>query len=493
MKYNIKEKFIDQMREMNFEQTFVKDIQCSKLYTYDEFFSDCMEICDYLDLQEKNKNIIAILENSVFLAKLYFVALLSNRVIFVIDPQKEKSEINEILKSIAEGILIKEDAVQVDNETFVDVSGMVRNINREDVPIDYNIKEIIINKLIERNFDDCYLVTYTSGTTGVSKGVMNSLANLLYTAYALQEKVQAPKRSSFLHVMPMTYMAGILNSIFYPLISELELVITDRFNVKTAIRFWNIVEENEITVFWLSPMMLMLIDQVDRKSKGVEYCKNHKMYFMIGTAALTDSLREKFENRYEVELLASYGLSETLFVSIETSQSKKICNKNNVGELLEGVKYLIKDGELYVDVPWMFLGYANTDTDEYFYNEFYKSGDLVEIENDILYITGRKKDLIVRGGMNISPAKIESVINEIDAVVECAVVAVKNKYNEEQVCCVYVVNSELCETEIEMLIRKKVLEELGKNYRIDVLKKLVTLPRNINGKIDKEKIKKHMN
>lgn len=486
----MKKRLIEQIENMNFSDIFLEDVKRSHPYTYGQFFYECSCLCEILDSESKCNSIVAILENDVLLVKMYFVALMSKRTIYVIDPQKAETEINEILEQIPQSFLIKENDVIVHRKDFFDISEETRKISSETVLSKDNIKELVLEKLKERDFDDCYLVTYTSGTTGVSKGVKHTFNNLLGTAYALQEKVQAPKRNVFLHVMPMTYMAGILNSIFYPFIAELKIVVAERFSVKTAISFWNIVELNQITVFWLSPAMLMMIEQVDRKTIGETYCNEHEMFFLIGTAALTDSMREKFEKRYKVPLYASYGLSETLFISIETKKSRSATSQNNVGELLTGVEYQIIDGEMLLNVPWMFLGYTNTDTEEYFEGVYYKSGDLVDIKDGVLFITGRKKDLIVRGGMNISPARIEKIVNADERIVECAIVGVKNKFDEEQVCCVYVpASKDIDVNAVETSTNKTIINQLGKNYRVDIFFSVNSLPRNINGKIDKEKIK----
>ena len=67
--------------------------------------------------------------------------------------------------------------------------------------------------------------------------------------------------------MPMTYMAGILNSLIYPFLIGARIIITRRFSIISARNFWNIVIKYKADLFWLSPAMLMMIDQIDRKSE----------------------------------------------------------------------------------------------------------------------------------------------------------------------------------------------------------------------------------
>ena len=135
-----------------------------------------------------------------------------------------------------------------------------------------------------------------------------------------------------------------------------EIVIAGRFSVKVAISFWKKAAAYGATLFWLSPSMLLMIDKLDRSKIGEDYCRNHDTCFLIGTAALTDKVREKIEKRYAVRLRASYGLSELLFISVETEETRKRGEKNNVGEFLEGVEYKLEaDKELLIRVPWEYL------------------------------------------------------------------------------------------------------------------------------------------
>ena len=160
-----------------------------------------------------------------------------------------------------------------------------------------------------------------------------------------------------------------------------------------------------------------------------------------------------------------------------------------MGKLLEGVEYKFgDDGEMLVKVPWMFLGYTNEPTEHYFSGGYYKTGDLAKIEDGILSITGRSKDLIIKGGMNLSPALIENVVTSIEGVEECSAFSVLNKFKEELVVLGY--SSTLKDTEeLEKTISAAVLNALGKNYMIDRFYHVASIPKNVNGKNDKKVLK----
>lgn len=419
------------------------------------------------------EGVVASLDNSTKLVALYFATLFTDKVIVVVDPQKGKEEQQEIISQYPSYYLILDDKADIFNF-----------FNEEEYKL--NIKQCVITNLETKDFFQDYLVTHTSGTTGSTKGVLHSIYNLLSTSFALGDKLQFKSGGTYLHIMPMTYMAGILNSIFFPFVFKQKIVIGPRFSIGTAIRFWETMVNYEVSALWLSPAMLMMIDKVDRKDTGEKYCLKHDVTFLIGTAALTGNVRKSFESRYHTKLLASYGLSETLFVSVETIDSNN--SDDNVGELLDGVKISFGEGEeLLISVPWMFKGYTNVSMETYFDGEYYKSGDIAKYKN-VLSITGRIKDLIIKGGMNISPSKIENEVLTNEAILECAVYGKRNGVGEELVCCSYVIKEGYENPNIESDISKRIIDKLGVNYRIDKFERLKSLPRNINGKIDKREL-----
>lgn len=487
---NTKSRVVTYIYQIDFSKKFV--CTAGNWLSYNLFFTRCYELAIFLQNYTDYNTVTVILENGLPLFELYFAVIMTQKEIIVVDPIKSNEEIAEILSSIPKSLLIKENTVKIEkNFQFYDISESFFSLEHT-VMADMDIKLKVIHKIEDRDFTNTYLVTFTSGTTGTAKGIKHSLNNLFSSIYAMLQKTCLPKEQRFLHVMPMSYMAGILNSIFYPFIAGFEIIISKRFSIKEALRFWDYVVEQQITVFWLSPAMLLMIEQVDRKELGVEYCKNHEMYFHVGTAALTFKVKETFERRYGVQLYASYGLSETLFISIETPKSKYINQENNVGEMLENVQYSIdQSGELSVKVPWMFLGYTNDVTHKYFENSYYKTGDLAKVSQNLLYITGRKKDLIIRGGINISPVKIENIVMKEDIIKECTTFSVKNKYEEELTCCAYVLkqSNEMCE-ELESRLNLQITKTLGKSYYVDYFWQVSALSRNINGKIDKKEMER---
>ncbi len=459
--------FAEKMKSYVGAEDFVYSLEKKQWYSYGRIWKNAYHYC--LFLKEKGASeVAAVLENGVELLVLYFACMLGNIKIIPIDPQKSEEEIHTILKNHP-GILV------------------IRS--EEELP-DFSEEEmeesLLIPYLEKIDFRKIFMVTYTSGSTGQAKGVQHSLSNLMQSAVSFGDTVGFGPDSVVCHTMPMTYMAGILNTIIMPFIQGSKIVIFPRFSVMTAISFWKNVEALRVNTFWLSPTMLNILMTVDRKGKGADYLKSVKTTFCIGTAPLFPQLKQAFEERYGVQLLQSYGLSETLFIS--TKVNDKDGEKESVGTLLKEVHLEFSESEeIRLDVPWMFLGYSNEKTEDYFDGPFYLSGDLGKIEDGHLYITGRKKDLIVRGGMNISPKQMEEKLLESGLVRESAVSSVVEK-NEEVILCWYVPAEPIDNPGV--VLNGLLTGKLGKAYKVDKFICVKEIPKNLNGKVDKERLKR---
>jgi len=217
----------------------------------------------------------------------------------------------------------------------------------------------------------------------------------------------------------MTYMAGLLNLFFVPLGAGARIVIGNRFSIFEVMKFWKPIIKYQVNAFFLIPTIVSLLMKVDKGTKGIDYCKTRNILAGIGTAALDQNLRQQFTEKYDFELYESYGSSEALFTSTNSPTHERI---QGVGKPIRNVTcHFADDGEIQIQNPHNMLGYYNMDTTQFIENERYKTGDLGYLDNGYLTINGRKKDLIIRGGVNISPAKIERTIQATNLTGECVI------------------------------------------------------------------------
>lgn len=460
-KINIKEKLKDLFINKKNEY-FISDSINGKKYTYGEFLNLSLSILKFLKEKGVNKKdtISYICENSIYSLALYIANLLLGSVIAPIDSLKGEKEI--------------QDLISITNPKIILTLKDLESVSYGKINYSGNIFETI-------DFDTPFLITFTSGSTGEAKGVMHSFSNLVLSAIDFGNKFEFSAKNIFYHNFPMAYMAGILNLFIKPLIFGAKLVVSDRLSVATAMNFWQKVIKYKVNTFWFNPTFVSLLMKLDRGTEGSEYTKNTDITACIGTAPLDVNLKNKFEEKYGFVLYESYGLSETLFLTTNYPAKAK---SGAVGEILDSVEINFgDDDEISVKVPWMFLKYLNYETK--LENNFFPTGDLGHIQDGFLIISGRKKDIIIKGGVNISPKRIENFIsNSFD---EVAVLGLKDNILGEKIACFYV--SDELTIEAKKTLNASIVKELGKDYSIDEFHKLSEIPKNINGKVDKLKLK----
>lgn len=439
---------------------FIIDSIENRRYSYGEFLNLASNICDILSSKkvQANDSICYLCENSIYSLATYFACLLLRILVIPIDCNKGEIETKEIIDIVQPKLILTNFTIK--NE-----------LKDSDLPPAFdNIQ-----------FDKPYLATFTSGTTGKSKGVIHSLNDLLMSAVSFGYKFKFSEANVFFHNFPMAYMAGILNLFFLPMIHGSKIVIAPRQSTVTAITFWNDAVKYEANTFWFNPTFLSILLKLDRGKVGIEYAKQNNLIACVGTAPLSIELKTNFENKYSIPLFESYGLTETLFLTTNYPESNTI---GSVGEELDGVKILIgQDGEIIAQTPWTvrkYIGLGNHSED------YFNTGDYGKFSGKTLFITGRKKDIIIKGGVNISPQKIESIINVFfDEVV---IIGLPDNILGEKIACFFVSDS-FNETK-KKEINAKIITDLGKEYTIDYFMQLPEIPKNINLKIDKLALKK---
>lgn len=468
----------------NWDTEFLIDAINHRYYSYSAFFSMVLRCKEKLEGQLKENDIICvIMNNSVEVIALYFAALFLKIPIIAIDPNKGKEEIREILSCTSHKMLISniEDFNLVTDK--IDFDNFFKDLHLQ--------KKEDIDKLgifLKVDYEHLFIITYTSGSTGKSKGVMHSFNNFVLSSLAFKERFKFNSKNIFYHNLPMSYIGGILNLIILPLVSGSKIVVDKKFDISQISNFWETPIKYSVNTFWFIPTILSLLLKLDRSSDGIEYAKNNHITGLVGTAPLRKDLKEKFQEIYQIPLFESYGLSETFFIATNYPG----CDKSeSPGKLLEDVEITFSDqGEILMKVPWMFLGYHGLDNDEYFQNGAYLSGDLGEFDSDdFLKITGRKKDLIIKGGLNLSPKRIEDFIIRNEIFEECLVIGADDSILGEKIVCMYVSHNKIESKSLKDL-NNKIVVELGIDSHIDEFLKINNIPKNLNGKIDRPKAKK---
>lgn len=344
-------------------------------------------------------------------------------------------------------------------------------------------------------------IHFTSGTTGEPKAVAHTVGSLFGNALCFNESVGIDSIYRFLHIMPMAYMAGFLNTILCPFMAGASVVLAPQFDARTALNFWAPVVEHAVNALWMSPTMLISLLQLDRSTKGIEYCSNAQAIKQIfaGTAPLPQIVRREFYEKYGVDICESYGLSELLLLSANIS-GKPL----SVGKVLPSIGIEIRDehnkplsvnkeGEIAIQTPYASVGYIDYETGLPQLpspSSWFLTGDIGYVDEDgDIFVTARKKDIIIRGGFNISPRAVEEAILKHQDVDNVAVIGLPHEfYGEEVVACVQMksgCNLTSVKAELIAYCRSGVNVMAVPTTFIEV----ETLPVSVTGKVLKAKVR----
>ena len=294
-----------------------------------------------------------------------------------------------------------------------------------------------------------FMISFTSGTTSKPKSVGHTLDNMVANVVAFNNLTGIGNNTVMLHVLPMGYMAGFLNTILSPFVAGGTVVIAPQFSALSALNFWEPAIANNCNAVWLTPTMCSFLERMLRDESVAEWTAENMKLVFVGTAPLPYPVRNSFERKFGVACLESYGMTEILLTSVNIPG--KIAEKGSAGVALAGVEFNILDenggkvaagqeGNLYIKTDYMLAGTLadNGEIIEEKSSGDLATGDCAKLDSKgNLYITGRAKDLIIHGGTNISAKSIEDVLIEHENISEVAVVGRKHDFwGEEVVACI---------------------------------------------------------
>ncbi|MHA6758266.1 class I adenylate-forming enzyme family protein [Streptacidiphilus sp. PAMC 29251] len=282
--------------------------------------------------------------------------------------------------------------------------------------------------------DDPAAIIFTAGTTGHPKAVvlahrsiLANLHNLLVVSRRLPHQID-PARSPAVSLQsgPLFHIGGIQSLMLTLLGGNTVVFLKGRYDPGEVL---DLIEREGITVWGAVPTMAARV--LEHPSVGQRDLSSVRSISMGGTPVqprLLERLRQYFPNAKK-GLSTVYGMTETGGTVASASGSVMAEHPATAGRPLPVVELRIDapdpdgQGEIVVRTPGQLLGYWGADQPDLLDEEgFVHTGDLGRVEDGLLYVTGRIKDLIIRGGENISPARIEGALLTHPAVVNAAVI-----------------------------------------------------------------------
>lgn len=273
---------------------------------------------------------------------------------------------------------------------------------------------------------DLAMMQFTSGSTGLPKGALLSHGSLLRHAEGIIERTALAATDRLLHVMPLHHTNGVNNQLIAPFLAGATVVLAERFRAEDV---EDQIADYRVTYPTGVPTMYSRILPHLRNPSRLRSLR----FLRCGSAPITKRLHEEVEAAFGVPLVVSYGLSEATCTSTMNPVGER--RIGTVGTVLPDQQVRIftpdtaeaappgAEGEIRIAGACLMRGYAGHESESPIRDGWLRTGDLGRFDEDgFLSVTGRLKDLIVRGGENLSPRLIEDVLALHPAVAACCVV-----------------------------------------------------------------------
>ncbi len=337
--------------------------------------------------------------------------------------------------------------------------------------------------------DDVAFVLHTSGTTSRPKQVPLRQRNLMASARTIAAHYELSASDVSFCVMPLFHIHGLVASTFAALAANGAVITPRRF---TPQRFWPQAREHAAT--WLSAgptLHQMILDKSDDLG-----APGTLRFVRSCSSALSPALLDRAEHAYRVPMLEAYGMTEASHQMTSNPLPPAARLPGSVG-VPTGTEVAIADphgtllpdgsaGEVVIRGPGVMTGYVNNPaaTAEAFFGDWFRTGDRGVLRDGYLFLEGRLKEMIIRGGENIAPAEIEQVLMSHPAVRDAVCFGIADaKYGELVGAAVTLV----AEAPVKDLIEhcRESLAAFKVPARIDVL---AEIPRTPTGKVQRRRV-----
>jgi cyclohexanecarboxylate-CoA ligase len=336
------------------------------------------------------------------------------------------------------------------------------------------------------------VVLWTSGTTADPKGVVHTHQSLRYEADSIAAAHAMTAGERLLLPMPITHVAGLTYGVLLPVTSGITAVLMDKWEAPIGLE---LLEREQIAVMISTPVfMRTMIDHYRFESTDTHAMR----LFSLGGAGVAPAMVREGTQRFGCWCKRTYGSTEYPTLTTGRLGDDRERDADTDGVLIGTAELRIVDpdslaprpngtaGELLARGPEMFAGYLDPalDDDAFVEDGWFRTGDLAVFDGEYLTIVDRLKDVIIRGGENISAQEVDGLLVTHPAIAEAACVAERDSVMGERVCA-FVVLRDDAELTLED-IRTHLLGAGLARYKLP--ERLIvreTLPRTASGKVQK--------
>jgi len=336
------------------------------------------------------------------------------------------------------------------------------------------------------NPDTPVMYQFSSGSTGRPKRIARTHTNLLFELDSFIQTLNITNEDRFLGVAPFSHVNGLMRSMMACMRAGAALYPLSKFERRAVAE---VIEKNNISIFIAVPFMFSMLAKANFRRQpdfsSLRLC-------VSASAPMPKKLNQEFYENFGIYVRQLYGSTETGTISINLSSDVEN-SLESVGSAIAGVEVQVINeegeianletmGELAVKSPAAIKGYDGLDelNKEAFRDSYFLTGDLGhKDENGLLYLVGRKKFFINKGGYKINPHEIEELLESHPKVEEAVVIGLPTSYGDEKVKAVIVLKDSCKEEDLIEHCRGKIA-----NFKIPSLVEFRdSLPKSPTGKI----------
>ena len=460
----------------------------SESISYFELLEKTNALSHHLQNIIKVGDIVSLLsENSINFIISYFGIMKAGGIVHIAPSQTADKQLNYQFKKTKTKLILcskkmKNKAIRTKNE-----GSLIVEIDTPEF-----LKEIDPN-LYKNRFNEISSIVFTSGTTGIPKGVIIKHKNVIIATENIVNIVQITKDDIEINPLQLSHSFGLgcIHAIFSQ--GATSIIFQNMINLKEILK---IALNKKATGFVSVPSTFRQI--LDNYKNEFKLCDKHIRYLLTNSGAIPkNTVLEILDQMNNVKFFTYYGLTEASR-STFLLFNDNIREIESVGKVAKGVKIKIVDenekqvknnqqGEIWIKGKNVIEKYLDkSDTQKRIRDMWLRTGDIGHFDSgDFLYVDGRKDDMINVSGEKVSPLEIENTIREIDSVKDVAVIGISDVIFGEVPIAFIVTKSNLEEDEIIKYCIPN-LERFKIPQKIFFVN---NIPRNDSGKIERKTLK----
>ena len=343
--------------------------------------------------------------------------------------------------------------------------------------------------------DATALLMYTSGTTGVPKGVMLTHANLVANAMSISAEHQLGRQDRVLGVLPLYHINAFVVTMLAPLAHQGSVAMAAKFSAQ---QFWQ--QAIALGCTWLNVVPTIVSYLIEGPAPAREALASIR-FCRSASAPLAPEHHRAFEARFGIGIVETMGLTETAAPSFSNPLEPAHRKVGSVGRASGGDARVVgadlspvadgTTGEIVIRGPHVMRGYYKNEAatrDAFTADGWLRTGDLGHRDSDgFFFVTGRLKELIIKGGENIAPREIDEALLRHPAVLEAAATGIPDPHYGQEILACVVLRPGHGASEDEL--RAHCVETVGRYKAPKRIRFVDALPRGPSGKVQRLRLR----